>query len=247
MLLHLWQRHNGSNNGEIVYAVRDAEDEGTGIGLSKDQASRALAELIERGFLRVARNSAFKVKTKEARTWTLTAEPVGDKPATKDFLYWSSATPQSHQRDRQQAEKFKTRSHQRDTQYHQRDRGPENETILPLSVAPARPSTPKSGPSRSHECDTSNIPCVPAKARGGVTAQESDSAARAKRTVLDPVPVGTAARAPAWPGGIDPRPPRFGDDAKAQRTARAPRSVDADEDVGGPMRLADVLAAKAAR
>lgn len=25
VLLHLWQRHNGSNNGDIVYAVREAE------------------------------------------------------------------------------------------------------------------------------------------------------------------------------------------------------------------------------
>jgi hypothetical protein len=128
VLLHLWEEHNGSNNGKIVYAVRssanidrryltdeqkrlahEAEDEDPGIGISKDQTARALTELTRRGFLRVARNSAFTLKTKEARRWTLTAERVGDKPATKDFMYWSegATTPQSHQRDRDPAENLK--------------------------------------------------------------------------------------------------------------------------------------------
>jgi hypothetical protein len=123
VLLHLWERHNGSNNGDIVYAVRDAED----IGLSKDQASRALTELVERGLLQVARNSAFKVKTKEARTWTLTVEPVGGQSATKDFMYWSAS--QSRQCDRDDGGKFRTRSHQRDTRSHQRDRQAPNRAV----------------------------------------------------------------------------------------------------------------------
>ena len=69
VLLHLWEEHNGSNNGEIVYAVRssanidrrhltdgqkrdlvhEAEDEDIGIGISKDQTARALTELTRRG------------------------------------------------------------------------------------------------------------------------------------------------------------------------------------------------------
>jgi hypothetical protein len=181
VLLHLWERHNGTNNGEITYGVREAED----IDLSKDQVSRALSELVGRGFLRIVRNSAFSVKTKEARLWALTAERIGDKPATKDFMYWSGPQPRSRKRDRGHAGKSETRSHQRDTQSHQRDRAAGNETILPVSVALARLSEPKSIPSRSHQRDTSNIPYVPAKARGGVTAQESDPAARAKRRIID--------------------------------------------------------------
>jgi hypothetical protein len=54
-LLHIWERHNGANNGQIVYAVRDAVQ----IGLSKATAARALTEAIELGFLRVTRSSSF--------------------------------------------------------------------------------------------------------------------------------------------------------------------------------------------
>ena len=76
VLLHLWERHNGSNNGQIVYAVRDAAN----IEINKSSAARALTELIDNGFLRVTRWSAFRLKTKESREWELTAEPVDGAP-----------------------------------------------------------------------------------------------------------------------------------------------------------------------
>lgn len=85
VLLHLWERHNGSNNGEIVYAVRDAQ----AIGIGKSNAALALAWCVERGFLQAKRDSAFNVKMKKARTWILTAEPVNGRPATKEFMRWS--------------------------------------------------------------------------------------------------------------------------------------------------------------
>jgi hypothetical protein len=142
VLLDIWLRHDGTNNGMIGYAVRDAEE----IGLSKDKAARAIALLVERGFLRVRAVSSFQLKTKQARTWELTAERCGDTPATRDFMRWSSV------------EKSISRSHQRDTRSHQCDRSGHNESKLPASVAPVRPSPPKSPDSRSHQCDTYNIP-----------------------------------------------------------------------------------------
>jgi hypothetical protein len=88
VLLHIWLRHNGVNNGEISYACREAEE----IGLSKDQAQRALLELVERGFLIMRRNSGFNMKNREARVWEITAEPCGNEPAKKIFMRWSPRT-----------------------------------------------------------------------------------------------------------------------------------------------------------
>src|SRR5262249_20896128 len=39
-------------------------------------------------FLAVTCDSAFQVKTKQARTWRITAERCNDQPATKDFMRW---------------------------------------------------------------------------------------------------------------------------------------------------------------
>jgi hypothetical protein len=94
ILIHIWERHNGQNNGAISYSVREAGD----IGLSRMQASRALQDLTERGFLVATRQSAFNLKTKEARLWRITAEGADGSPATKEFMSWK-ADPRSHQRD----------------------------------------------------------------------------------------------------------------------------------------------------
>jgi hypothetical protein len=84
VLLDLWQRHNGINNGQIVYGVRDAEK----IGVTKSVAALALERLVELGFLRVTRNASFRLRTKEARTWALTAKPFDERVPTKDFMRW---------------------------------------------------------------------------------------------------------------------------------------------------------------
>jgi hypothetical protein len=137
VLLHLWQRHNGSNNGQIVYAVRDPEE----IGLSKDQAARALDELVDLGFLKIRRNSSFTLKTKEARVWEITAESLDGRPATKEFMSWDGT------------QKNILRSHQRDAQSHQRDSGMKKGAKNSSTVAPVRPSEAKSTGARSHQRD----------------------------------------------------------------------------------------------
>ncbi len=85
LLIQVWSRHNGMNNGEIAFSVREAAD----IGLTKSVAARAFRELVERGFLSVGRESTFNLKTKEARTWRLTAEQTTTEAATRDFMRWS--------------------------------------------------------------------------------------------------------------------------------------------------------------
>src|SRR3954465_8509527 len=76
VLLDLWKRHNGSNNGEVVYSAREAGD---ALSASKSTGARALNELVRLGFVRITRESAFRLKTAEAREYAITAEPIGSR------------------------------------------------------------------------------------------------------------------------------------------------------------------------
>ncbi|WP_430437987.1 hypothetical protein [Oceanibaculum nanhaiense] len=169
LLIAVWQRHNGSNNGEIAFAVRDASS----IGLSKDVAARAFTELQDRGFLKLRRASSFTLKSKVARLWEVTAEPAGASrniPATKDFMRWQ---PSSLEGD----EKSETRSHQRDAQSYQRDSKRPDEIKLLTSVAPARPSETNNTVSQSHQRDTYILPCGIAEAAARTTTIQTDASA----------------------------------------------------------------------
>lgn len=143
ILIDVWTRYNGANNGAISYSVREA----AAIGIGKNAAAAAFRELIEHGFLRIGRASAFSLKTREAREWFITALPASDgsKP-TKDFMSWSpGASRQS-----------KTRSRARDRRSRQRDREAEDATKLASSVPPKGPSAPDRAVPRSRARDTSN-------------------------------------------------------------------------------------------
>jgi len=146
ILIHIAMRYNGSNNGYISYAVREADE----IGISKDRAARAIAALRERGFLVITRDCGFTLKAApEAREWRLTYLPSGPHQniaATKNFLYWS---PTSNSKYGRASETERSR---------QCDRRSKNETIGPLTVAPVRPKSGLEASSRSHQCDTSNLP-----------------------------------------------------------------------------------------
>jgi hypothetical protein len=144
LLIDVWRRHNGVNNGEISYSVREA----AAIGLGHSAAARAFDELIERGFLRVSRESSFTFKMKKARTWILTAEKHNGEPRTRDFMRWSEKSSQ----------KCKTQSHQEDTQSQQRDREGICARKLPTLVPPEGPSGAIDGAAQSHQRDTYIIP-----------------------------------------------------------------------------------------
>jgi hypothetical protein len=140
VLIEIWKRHNGTNNGSISFAVREAQE----IGVGRNTAQRAIKELIDLGFLRIAQPSGFDQK-RLAREWTITALPVGVSMATKDFM--CSGRTES-----------KTQSHQRDNQSHRRDYGSDGATKIPPTVLPAGLSGNDALPKQSHCRDTSILP-----------------------------------------------------------------------------------------
>jgi hypothetical protein len=83
LLLAVWQRFNGVNNGDISYSCREA----VAIGLTTPKAARMFGVLVDRGFLAITRNSKFAHK-RVAREWRITAEKCGNEPATKEFMRW---------------------------------------------------------------------------------------------------------------------------------------------------------------
>jgi hypothetical protein len=85
VLLAVWRRWNGSNNGQIVFSTQNAGD---AIRASERTGGRALKRLIEIGFLRVVRDATFR--SEEARPFLLTTLPnwIGG-PATKEFANWN--------------------------------------------------------------------------------------------------------------------------------------------------------------
>ena len=85
-------RYNGSNNGRIGFSLRDAAK---ALHIGRDAASTAFAQLQDRGFLVIAKRSAFSLKTKLATEWRVTEFPcdVTDTLSTRDFMRWS---PEKH-------------------------------------------------------------------------------------------------------------------------------------------------------
>lgn len=77
--------YNGSNNGRVGLSVRQAAEMAN---VNKDTAGRCFARLEDRGFIRKAQSGAFSWKTRHATEWTLTAHPVGQEPASRDFADW---------------------------------------------------------------------------------------------------------------------------------------------------------------
>lgn len=87
LLLEVWSKHNGRNNGEITYSCREARER-FGFGLTRAVAS--FAELQDKGFIVAMRRGSFNTKTGEHRgtSWRLTMEPFDGKPPTRDYLAW---------------------------------------------------------------------------------------------------------------------------------------------------------------
>ena len=83
LLVELMALYNGRNNGDVWLSVRDAAAR---LHCGKDRAQRAFAELECLGFIQVNKRGSFHLKVRHATTWTITLFPVGDEPATKDFM-----------------------------------------------------------------------------------------------------------------------------------------------------------------
>jgi hypothetical protein len=95
LLLHMMMLSQGNNGwghgssepGKLFLSERDAAE---AIGVSRNTASRAFAELIEHGFLRIVQAGHFKVKVKIATVWRLTFEPYprAHQGPTNEWMKW---------------------------------------------------------------------------------------------------------------------------------------------------------------
>jgi hypothetical protein len=96
--VELSMRYNGSNNGFIVYSVREAARD---LSVGHVTAARALNDLVDHGFIVAEQRGAFHWKIdstgfrrRPATEWRLTcydsdrAAGYAEKLATKEFMRW---------------------------------------------------------------------------------------------------------------------------------------------------------------
>jgi hypothetical protein len=79
--------YNGSNNGKIVYSVRQAAET---LRIGKSKAAEAIGGLVERGFIVAVVKGGFNRKARHATEWRLTefsSDLTGELP-TKEFARW---------------------------------------------------------------------------------------------------------------------------------------------------------------
>lgn len=84
-LIEFYSLYNGSNNGDIFLSVRHLAER---LGINPRTASKALADLTERGFIRVRQKGSFNQKVKSATIWILTEFSYADQLPGKDFMRW---------------------------------------------------------------------------------------------------------------------------------------------------------------
>jgi hypothetical protein len=123
LLIELYRKYTGINNGEIFLSCREAAEL---LNVSKATAARAFRSLEECGFIRLRGKASFSMKGKMASTWVLTEFDFAGAIATKDFIKWRpqnlkhgltrgtdcpSGETLSPRRDREEP----SSSHQRDT------------------------------------------------------------------------------------------------------------------------------------
>ncbi len=101
--IELGMVYDGGNNGRIAMSARTLAER---LPISRATATRALAELTEKGFLDPVRLGGFNIKSgaKRATEWRMTChrcDVSGDKPA-RTFMRWEAgrihftASPESH-------------------------------------------------------------------------------------------------------------------------------------------------------
>lgn len=81
LLIEIWTRHNGQNNGAIPYSHREAREQ---LGIGSSKVRRAFDELTDRGFIVARVKASFDWKgggrSARATEWELTAEPFDRRP-----------------------------------------------------------------------------------------------------------------------------------------------------------------------
>lgn len=78
---------HGTNNGRLSYSIGEAC---RALRIGRATACRAIKELVDRGFIVVAKRGAFSLKLRHATEWRLTEFPcdITGATATKDFMRW---------------------------------------------------------------------------------------------------------------------------------------------------------------
>lgn len=96
LLLEIWRRHNGQNNGQISFSQREGVK---ALNCSASSVSRWSAELQEKGFIVAVRPSSFVwkdgAKERRATEWRLTMEGCNGERPTKEFASWGQSKKQS--------------------------------------------------------------------------------------------------------------------------------------------------------
>ena len=129
LLLEVWQRYNGQNNGGIAYSVREAA---RALGVGKNTPTKLFREFEDKGFLKARQRGSFHWKGGEATTWVLTTERCGEKPATKELMSWQPT-----------GEKQKPVPHTGTNGPPQRDRDPQTSRDIHPHGPPQRDHAPR--------------------------------------------------------------------------------------------------------
>jgi hypothetical protein len=86
LLIEIWRRHNGTNNGVISYSHREAKES---LCIGSTRVKRAFDQLKDRGFLIIRRASSFNFKfnggASRATEWELTTERCDDKSPKHNY------------------------------------------------------------------------------------------------------------------------------------------------------------------
>ena len=89
LVLLVWERHNGTNNGSIPLSHREARSE---LSIGNTKTARAFKQAQAHGFLIQRTKGSFdwKVGAGQGRAteWELTTEPCNNKPAKSDYRNW---------------------------------------------------------------------------------------------------------------------------------------------------------------
>jgi len=94
LVLLVWERHNGMNNGCIPFSHREAR---LALGIGNTKTARAFKQAQEHGFLIIRSKGSFdyKVAAGEGRAteWEISTEPCDGQPAKQGFKNWKKQNP----------------------------------------------------------------------------------------------------------------------------------------------------------
>lgn len=86
LLIEIWRRHDGFNNGRIPYSEREGA---SALHTGRNQIRAGLNDLIEHGFIVRHQRGSFNVKDRTSSEYSITAEDMFDgTPATHAYREW---------------------------------------------------------------------------------------------------------------------------------------------------------------